>query len=351
MLGDGNFLPTSISAIYAWEDPSSSASFACDMSRFLRKIFRLMIKISWKVIVLFHYHIDIFASIFSFGIYGANKIPIGQAYSLSQARFRREAQGGDPGNIQQFPRRAVRLRGVPFDATNPVRVPGVYHVPNLLRQLPDCQVRAAADVDEIAGGIRQVAGVVVSHQHDQGSRQIGAEQEFAAGRPVAPKRHRVGTGNLRLVEFADEGGQYVGTVGIVVVARAVQIGRHRGKEIRAVLSVVIRAKLYHADLRHRVCLVRGFQQIGQKIFLFHGLRRKLGINAGRAKVEKLLHPGFIRGVNHVETDHRVLVDEIGGIGRVGADAPDPGRGEENVLGPFPLEKRVDRRLVEQVQFV
>ena len=74
------------------------------------------------------------------------------------------------------------------------------------------------------------------------------------------------------MSLADQGGEDVAGLQIVVVARAVEVGRHDRKIAGAVLAVVGPAHLDASDLGHGVGAVRGFKGAGQQVGFADGLR-------------------------------------------------------------------------------
>ena len=74
------------------------------------------------------------------------------------------------------------------------------------------------------------------------------------------------------MRLADQGGQDVAGLQIVVVARAVQVGGHDRKVPRAVLAVVGPAHFDSRNLGHRVGTVGGLQGACQEIEFTDGLR-------------------------------------------------------------------------------
>ena len=89
--------------------------------------------------------------------------------------------------------------------------------------------------------------------------------------------------------LADEGRQDVGVAEVEVVAGAVEVGRHGGEVLRAVLAVVAPAHLDAGDLGERVGAVGGLERTGEQVGLRHGLRGKLGVDAGGAEEEQAVY--------------------------------------------------------------
>ena len=55
-------------------------------------------------------------------------------------------------------------------------------------------------------------------------------------------------------------------------------------------------------------------------------------------------------MNHAALDREILAEKLRRIGVVGDDSADPGRGHNNVIGPFALEERAHRRVVHELEF-
>lgn len=81
------------------------------------------------------------------------------------------------------------------------------------------------------------------------------------------------------MRLADQGRQNVAGLQVVVVARAIEIGRHDRQISRSVLPVVGPAHLDARDLGHCVGAVRGLQGSAQQIGFADGLRTFAGIDA------------------------------------------------------------------------
>lgn len=150
------------------------------------------------------------------------------------------------------------------------------------------------------------------------------------------------------MEFADQGWHHVAGVQVEVVAGAVEVGGHERNGVHAVLAVVGLAELDAGDLGQGVELVGGLQGASQKVFLLDGLRAQLGIDAGAAQEQELLHARVERSVDDVVLDHQVGPDEVHGVSAVGQDSAHLGGGHEHVLGLLFQKELQDRALVLQV---
>ncbi len=188
-----------------------------------------------------------------------------------------------------------------------------------------------------------------AHEEDAGLGHVVAVQELPARAAAAPEREFRGAVQPGLVAFADQRRQHVRRGQVVVVARPVQVGRHRGKVAGAVLPVVGGAHLDAGDLRQRIGAVGGLQLAGEEVVLLDGLRACARIDAARTQEQQPLHlvaPAF---VDDVGLHRQVGVDELRGIGFVGEDAADLRRREHHVVGPLRVEKFAHRKRIPQVQ--
>lgn len=137
---------------------------------------------------------------------------------------------------------------------------------------------------------------------------------------------------------------------VVVVARAVQIGRHHRQIFRAVLAVVAPAHFDTGNLGKRVGPVGGLQRAGEQAVFAHRLRRHLGVDAARAEEHESRHAVLPRAVDHIGLDRQIVADELGRVAVVGDDAAHLGRGQEDVFRPVLGEKGIDRSGVGQIEF-
>ena len=239
-------------------------------------------------------------------------------------------------HIQQLPRRPVRLRHILRD---PSLV--LHHIGDHLRQLDDLDILTGPDVD-----VHLVR--VVVHQEQAGVRQVVHVQELPPRLPRPPDHHLLRALHLRLVDLAYERRQHVRRLQVEVIVRAVQVRRHGGYEVPAVLPPVELAQLDPGDLRHRVRLVGLLQRTGQQVLLLDRLRRELRIDARATQEQQLLHIVLVRRVYDVRLDHQVVVDELRRVGAVGHDPAHLGRRQEHVLRAHLIEQAAYLSLVPQV---
>ena len=217
-----------------------------------------------------------------------------------------------------------------------------YQLTNQLGQFPDGHVAASAHV-------HGAALVVVLHQKQAGLSQVVDVQKLAAGRAGAPHFH---AGQLELHglhKLAQQGGHHVGVFQVVVVVGAVEVGRHHGDEVAAVLVAVGFAHLHARDFGNGVRLVGRLQRAGHDVLFPDGLRGQLGVDARRAQVQQLAHPVPVALVEHVALNHEVVVEKIGPVGIVGVNAAHFGGRQQHVVRLLVGKKPRHRGLVAQVQ--
>ena len=94
-------------------------------------------------------------------------------------------------------------------------------------------------------------------------------QELAQRRAGAPHVERRRAGQLGFVRLADQGGQDVARLEVEIVAGAVEVRRHGGDEVAAVLAAEGLAELDAGDLGDRVPLVGRLQRAGEQALLAH----------------------------------------------------------------------------------
>ena len=134
-------------------------------------------------------------------------------------------------------------------------------------------------------------------------------------------------------------------LGMVVVARSVEVRRHDAPVISSVLPVITFAELDSCDFSDGIGFVGWFKRSGEQCIFTDWLRRHLRIDAARSEEKQFLHscpPGF---VNHIRLDHHVPVDELGRIGVVGVNTPDFRCCEIDLVRSFRFEECPYGRLV------
>ena len=97
---------------------------------------------------------------------------------------------------------------------------------------------------------------------------------------------------------------------VEVVIRPIEVRRHHGNVVGAILQVIALTHLQAGNLRDGILLIGVLQRRGQQAILLHRLRRILGIDARRAQEEQLLHSVGISLRNHVALDLHIHHDEV-----------------------------------------
>src|SRR3989441_660748 len=275
------------------------------------------------------------------------KTRVRQAQAFFQRGPRPPAERGELRGVEELLRRAVGLRAVVSDA-------GVALDDALddFGQLADRLVLAVADVEErglprVEGGGDLLLGQV--HQVNAGVGHVVAVHELTAWLAGAPQRHRFLAAYLGLVEFADQRGQDVARLEVVVVAGPVHVVRHDAEVARAVLAVVRPAHLDAGNLRQGVRAVGRLERPGEEVLLLDRLRAVARVDARGAEKEQLAHarlPGLLEDVG---LDRQVLEDEVGGVALVREDAADLRRGEEHDFRALALEELAHRARIDEVE--
>jgi hypothetical protein len=152
------------------------------------------------------------------------------------------------------------------------------------------------------------------------------------------------------MKFMDQRGQDMGGLEIKIILRSVEIGRHGGNEVRAILLGVGLAELDAADFGQGIGLVGRLQAAGQQRVLLHRLGRKFGVDAGAAEKEKLLDLGGVGAVDEIEFDLQILAEKFDRLRGIGPDAPDFGRRDQNIIGTEFFIKGAHGPGIAQVEF-
>lgn len=120
-------------------------------------------------------------------------------------------------------------------------------------------------------------------------------------------------------------------LGVVVVTRAIEIGRHSRQVLGTVLAVVAPAHFDASNLGKRIRTIGRFQWASQKVFLLHGLRCQFGVDAAGAKEQESGDSVLPGAMDDAVLDGEVVADEFCRVGVVGDNAPHLGRGQEDVF--------------------
>lgn len=286
---------------------------------------------------------------------GMSKVSIGLTQAGVQLRKGLPPHAVQASHVHQLARRPVRLGRIKYEIAVEA-----HHLAHQFGQLLDGDVFAHTDVHQRwleAAGLRLVAAqqarvpvVVQIHQKDAGVCHVVAVEEFAARRAGAPDGHRAVAAPFGFVELAQQRRDDVTVFRVVVVARAVQIGRHHRQVLGVVLAVVAPAHFDAGDLGERVGPIGGLQRAGEQAVFAHRLRRHLGVDAARTEEHEARHAVLPRAVDHVGLDRQIVADELGRVAVVGDDAAHLGRGQKYVFRPVLSEEGIDRSGVGQIEF-
>ena len=131
-------------------------------------------------------------------------------------------------------------------------------------------------------------------------------QELTHGCAAAPAGHAGGFRLDSLVKAADQGRQDMAVGGVVVVARAIEIGGHKANSIKTVLKAQGLAKLDAGDLGDRIPRITGLQGPGEQRFLADGLFGELRVDAAATQKKQAPHPREPGRFDHVGLDLEVI---------------------------------------------
>lgn len=261
--------------------------------------------------------------------------------SLHQRDPRPPTQSCKPAHIQLFLRGAIGFAGIPEDLAGEARCSG-----HSFGELADRQIHAGAHIEELL-----IVGPwlpVLQGKH-AGLAQIIHMQELAQGGTAAPTGHAGVAALGRFVETTDQGWQHVAVGGVVVVARAIQVGGHQADGIKAVLPAQRLTQLDAGDLGDRVPLIGGLERAGEQRFLANRLLGELGVDAAAAKKQQAPHPGAPGRFDHVGLDLEVVEQEISRVAVVGLDAAHLGRRQHHHRGRVLAEPTLHILAVFQIQ--
>jgi hypothetical protein len=253
-------------------------------------------------------------------------------------------------HIQQLFRRAVGLARIKYDVA--AKADSFTHP---FGQFLDGEIHARTDIDQRrqrAVAVIQYAlepCIVEIHQEYAGIGHVVAVEKLAIRCAGPPHHHFLITTHFGFVELADERGDDMGSVEVVVVARAIQVGRHHGQKLGAVLAVERPAHFDTGDLGHGVGTIGGFERAGEEVFLLHRLRAVARVDARGTEKQQAFDAVPVCRLDEVVLDREVDGDEVSRIGVVGEDAADFGGSKEHVVGFFCGEEGFDRGLAGEVE--
>ena len=224
-------------------------------------------------------------------------------------------------------------------------------------ELTDREIHAGAHIEELL--VVRPRLPVLQRKH-AGLTQIIHMQELAQGGASTPACHAGVAALSCFVETANKDRQHVAVGGVIVVARAIQIGgqlhlrrlRIQSDGIKTVLPAQRLTQLDAGDLGDRIPRVGGLQGPGEQRLLADRLLSELGVDAAAAQKQQTPHPGAPGRFDHIGLDLEVVEQEISGVAVVGLDAAHLGRravfqiqfsaaGREQVGVARPLQRPAD----------
>ena len=297
-------------------------------------------------------------------------------------------------HVGEFLQSAVRLRGVPeqlaLEANLRHNLFGALADRNLLaRAHIDMAVAHLDDAVRILG--RSVIRVLEIHVQQHVHAGIGhllAPQELAHRPPRAPQRHalranaeasqlfqysllggravhalhraqvKVAAHRLPValveafgkINLADHSRQHVRIFKMEIIVRPVEVRRHHGNIVSAILQIETLAHLQPRNLRNGIRLVGIFERRGEQAVLRHRLRRFAGIDAGRAEKQKFLHAVAETLADDVLLDLQILIDKVRAVLQVSHNAAHVSRSQHHRFGAFLVEEALHGCGVQQIQF-
>ena len=210
-------------------------------------------------------------------------------------------------------------------------------------ELADGDVVSAADIDN-------VGGVVVFEKEVAGVGEVINVEEFATRSAGAPDEDGGVVGLLGEVDLADEGGEDVGGVEVEVVEGAVEIRRHPGDEVAAVLARVGLAESDAGDFGEGVGFVGGFEGAGEEGVFADGLVGEFRVDAGAAEEEEFADVELVRGGDEIVLDGEVFEEKFDGLFVVRDNAADFCGGDDDDGGAVFFVERVDGGGVLKIEF-
>jgi hypothetical protein len=189
------------------------------------------------------------------------------------------------------------------------------------------------------------------HEENAGLGEIISIEEFAVRRAGAPTSHGRCSADLRFMELADQRGQDVRALQVVVVIGAIHISRHGADEIASVLPSVSLAHFDPGDFGNRIPLIRRLEWSGEQILLLHRLGREFRVDARAAKEEQLVYARLRSAVNQIILNLQILVKERGRLLIVCENAPDFRSRDKDILRLSVAVELVYGRRIEQIEFL
>ena len=149
--------------------------------------------------------------------------------------------------------------------------------------------------------------------------------------------------------LANHGREHMAAFQIEVVIRTIEVGRHYGDVIRAILQVETLAHFQSGNLGNGVRFVGIFQRRGEEHFFFHGLFGITRIDAGASQEEEFLHIVAKTFTDDVLLYLQVFVDEVGTVNAVCHDAANESSGKEYIFRLFFIKEFTYGNGIQQIE--
>jgi hypothetical protein len=153
------------------------------------------------------------------------------------------------------------------------------------------------------------------------------------------------------VDLAYHGREHVAVLQVEIVVRTIEVSRHHGYVVGAVLQVEALAHLKTGNLSDSVRLVGVFKRRGEQTILRHRLWSLARIDASRTEEEEFLHAVLPTLADDILLNLQVFIDEVRAISEVCHDASNVGCGKHYSIGLLLIEELLDSNRVEQIKLL
>jgi hypothetical protein len=170
---------------------------------------------------------------------------------------------------------------------------------NQLGKFRDTDLLPAADIDML------IVRIMLENEHT-GIRKIVYKEKFAQRCACPPHRNRGDSILLGKMKPLDQCRHDMTVLGVIVIARTIQVGRHHGNKIGTVLATIGLAQFNPGNLGDRVPLIAWLERPGQQFLFAHRLACQFRIDAGGAEEQQLPYGDLITGMNRVSCDRQIL---------------------------------------------
>src|ERR1700730_7767217 len=99
-------------------------------------------------------------------------------------------------------------------------------------------------------------------------------------------------------------------LGMVVIARPIQIGGQDGDEITVVLAAIGLAQFNTGNLCNSIPLIGWLELAGQQLVLTDRLFGKFWIDAARTKKQQLTNSNLLASANEIEFDREIVGQKL-----------------------------------------